>query len=239
LDRTEPLLNGFKLIRRDGFLRLGTDAVLLSAFVRADAGTHVCDLGCGAGAVSLLLAARHANIEIDGVELQPGAAALFAENIRLNGAEDRLRSICCDLRKYKRPDGVPYAVIVCNPPYNRIGSGKPAALSSARIERSGEAAELEDFTAAAARLGDTGSRFFAVMRADRTGELLCAMRGAGIEPKRLLPVYARAGRQALLILAEGRRGGRPGLIFEPALYLYDENGEETERLKAVYAGENL
>jgi tRNA1(Val) A37 N6-methylase TrmN6 len=65
------------------------------------------------------------------------------------------------------------------------------------------------------------------------------MNAAGITPKKLLPVYAREGVKASLILVEGRRGCGQGLAIEPPLYLYDSGGTESVRLKGVYSGEHL
>ena len=50
-------INGFVLAQKDGFLKLGTDAVLLSDFANIPARGRVCDLGCGIGAICVLIAA--------------------------------------------------------------------------------------------------------------------------------------------------------------------------------------
>ena len=57
-------INGFVMEQNEKYLKLGTDAMLLSEFARIKRNDKVCDLGCGAGAVSILLAARHENIKL-------------------------------------------------------------------------------------------------------------------------------------------------------------------------------
>jgi tRNA1Val (adenine37-N6)-methyltransferase len=64
------------------------------------------------------------------------------------------------------------------------------------------------------------------------------MSGAGLEPKRLREVCPRPGAAPSLILAEGLRGGKPGLVIEPPLTLRDEKGEESAEVRRIYRREN-
>ena len=57
-------INGFVMEQDKRYLKLGTDAMLLSEFAGVKARDTVCDLGCGTGAVSILLAARHEHITV-------------------------------------------------------------------------------------------------------------------------------------------------------------------------------
>ena len=70
-------------------------------------------------------------------------------------------------------------------------------------------------------------------RTERLTDTICAMRGAGIEPKRLRMVIQRAGRCPSLFLIEGRKGGRPGLNVMPDLII-EENGGWSEEMKSIY-----
>ena len=63
--------------------RAGIDPVLLAASVPARPGQSVLDLGCGAGAAALCLAARVGGLRLAGLERQ----ADYAELARANAAE--------------------------------------------------------------------------------------------------------------------------------------------------------
>ena len=69
---------------------------------------------------------------------------------------------------------------------------------------------------------------------ERLTDLLTALRTHGVEPKRLRPVVRRAGDAPSLLLAEGRRGGRPGLSIEAPLILEGADGAPTAELDAIY-----
>ena len=63
-----------------------TDAVFLAAFPHLVRKASVLELGCGTGAMSLLLANRGAE-QVLGVDLNPHVVELFQRSIRDNGME--------------------------------------------------------------------------------------------------------------------------------------------------------
>ena len=87
---------------------------------------------------------------------------------------------------------------------------------------------------AAAYLLRWGGSFCLVHKPERLTDLFCALRPAGLEPKRLRLVEARPGRAASLVLLEGRRGGKPGLTMEAPLVLQNPDGSPTAEVDAIY-----
>src|SRR5574343_1545621 len=75
--------------------RAATDPVLLAAACPATAGQSVLDLGCGAGAAALCLAARVPDLALAGLELQPEYADLARRNAARNGVAMQVE--CGDL----------------------------------------------------------------------------------------------------------------------------------------------
>ena len=115
---------GFRLIQRPGTFCLGTDSVLLTHFCAPKRRERIADLGCGNGAISLLLAAHHADCCVDGVEIQMEMADMARRSVALNGVQDRVRIHCADLRGAPELLGLGgHSLIVCNPPYEAAGSG--------------------------------------------------------------------------------------------------------------------
>ncbi|MEG2221124.1 MAG: methyltransferase [Oscillospiraceae bacterium] len=211
------------------------DTFLLGDFSRGKRGERVCDLGAGTGLLGLLLLAREPSLHVTGVELNPAAVPLAEETIRANGLSDRMTLLTADLRQL---DGVlpagTFDRVVCNPPYFQAGSGAAPSSGDRRLAREDAAATIDEVSHAAGRLLRFGGRLEVVFRPERLCDLLCALRTAAVEPKRLRFVQQRADTPPLLLLLEGRRGGRPGLSVEAPLLLENLDGTPSSALDAIY-----
>ncbi|MBQ3497077.1 MAG: methyltransferase [Oscillospiraceae bacterium] len=203
----------------DALFKPTTDAFVLAHFAAPRRGGCVCDLGCGTGLVGLLLLARCGTLRIVNVEVQARALALAEKTFRENGFEGRAEFFCGDLRDASLgvPCGCDY--IVANPPYFPTGSGARAKDDPRRTAREETACTLEELFAAARRILRWGGGMAVVHRPERLCDLFCAMREAGIEPKRMRFVHSDAAAAPSLVLVEGKRGAKPSVRVEPPLVL--------------------
>ena len=203
---------------------VSTDSMALADFCRIARGSRVLDLGCGCGLVSLLLLGSDPSLTVCGVELLPDAAQQARENAAQNDLREAHDAIA--------PGSFDCAV--SNPPYYPPRSGfvcQDAGLAAARSELHCSPDEL---CRAAARSLRWGGRFFLVPKPEWLADLICALRGAQLEPKRMQLVQHRASALPSLALLEARRGGKPGLACEPNLILYDEAGQPTAAYRRIY-----
>ena len=90
-----------KLIQNPNGLTFGTDAYLLSAFVRPKSRAVAVDLGSGTGIIPLLCLARDKAARFTAVEIQPSFCDLITRNAALNGMADRLTALHTDVRDIK------------------------------------------------------------------------------------------------------------------------------------------
>ena len=226
---------GYRFVWDDALFPPGTDTFLLSSLPRLKPGLRVCDLGSGTGLLGLLLLQRRRDLTVTGVEIRPEAAALLERAAAENGLSDRLTVRRGDLRDIRAllPAGQ-FDLVVCNPPYYAPGTGglpRSEALQNARVET---ACTLGDVCRAAGWLLRWGGVFCLVHKPERLADLLCALRAAALEPKRLRTVVRRAGEAPSLTLLEARRGGRPGLAWEAPLVLETAEGRPTAELDRIY-----
>ena len=110
--------------------------MLLADFVNIGARRRGIDLGCGSGILPLLLLTRSTALHMTGLEIVPEVASLAEENMRANALEARSDIVCGDIRRHRELfKAGSFDLIVANPPYFPVGSGKlspDAARAAAR-----------------------------------------------------------------------------------------------------------
>ncbi len=218
---------------RKGY-RFSVDALLLARFVHSGARDRVLELGAGSGVISIIVAALHNPREVVALEIDPTLAAMVRRSAELNGLGS-IRAIVADLRE-RRIYGIAansFDLVIANPPYRAIAAGRESPIPARRAARSEAEGTLEDFVAAAARYARHRGAVGFVFLAERSAELIAAMRARRLEPKRIRFVHPRAGRPATMILVEARKGGWIGVEVEPPLILYARERVYTDEAREI------
>jgi tRNA1Val (adenine37-N6)-methyltransferase len=96
-------------------MKVGTDGVLLGAWVTIESAKNILDIGTGTGLIALMLAQRSC-AQIDAIEIDAEAATQAAENANSSDWRERINIICTSLQEYSL-SGPGYDLIVTNPPY--------------------------------------------------------------------------------------------------------------------------
>jgi len=219
---------------RTGY-RFSLDAVLLAYFADPRSGDKVLDLGTGCGIIPLILAYRQPHIAIYGVEVQTELAELADSNVRENQLEDRITVFCTDM-KLLRPDMTagPVDLVVCNPPFRRQGSGRINPDAQRAVARHEIKANLGEIIQTSHRMLRTAGRLVLIYTAGRLTDILSRMRTDGIEPKFIRMIHSRQDTEAVLILIEGVKGGRPDLKIAPPLIIYDKKTDYTDEVESMF-----
>ena len=124
-ERLDDLVrDGMKLIQRPDQFCFSIDSVLLAHYPAIKAKDKICDLGTGTGVIALLMSALGGR-DITALEVNPVMADLAARNVKGNGKESVIHVVPCDYRKVNAyfPSGS-FSLVVVNPPYREVGSGK-------------------------------------------------------------------------------------------------------------------
>ncbi|HXW84659.1 MAG TPA: hypothetical protein VEJ86_09670, partial [Candidatus Binataceae bacterium] len=152
----------------------------------------------------------------------------IASNARLNDLAT-VRAICADLRARRIAELEPasFDLVVANPPYRALRSGRDVPERGRRLGRTETGAGLRDFVAAARRFVRNGGRVALVFTASRSAELIATLREYRLEPKRIRFVHPRASAPAASCLIEARADGGVEVTVEPPLWLHEGTGEYT------------
>lgn len=231
--RLEPIGYGKQIAVSDHHT-FGTDAVLLSNFARAGRSDRMADIGTGCGIIPFLMLRDGLLSDAVGVDISPEAVKLADMGARENGFEN-FRAVCSDLNdlKGKVPFGA-FDLVTCNPPYKADGAGLKSEDAVIRTARHETDCTLEDIVSVGARLLQTGGRLCMCHRPERAAELICLMSKHKAEPKRMRLVAQRKGKRPWLVLIEGKRSAKAGLIIEPTLYVEDESGNFSPEMIEIY-----
>lgn len=238
-ERVDDLqFKGLKIIQNATKFCFGTDAVLLSHFVRVGRGEQVVDLGTGTGIIPILLAGRSKARRIYGVEIQPDMAEMASRSVMLNNLGDRVEIIQGDLKECPRILGKSrFNLVVSNPPYKKLGSGMINRQDAMAASRHEILCTLEDVLRTAGSLLVSEGRFAMVHRTQRLMDILTGMRDLNLEPKRIRLIHPNMKKPPNLVLIEAVRNGKPDLKWEPPLFVYDLEGNFTPELKQIYRGD--
>ena len=244
---TEPILlpnehidevnDRIRLIQKKHALAFGTDAFLLSAFLRPAPRTHAVELGCGNAIISLLAMTRRRFSHVTALEIQKDMAELAARNVAINGLEDRIHVREFDVRTLT-PDelGGEVGAVFANPPYMRTNSGFSSPDEEKQIARHETEGGITEFADAAARCLKYGGLFYVVYRPDRLETLFSALKKAGLAPKRMVFVHDHPDASPSMLLLEAKKGAAEGLQLLPPLFLHDKAGEKalSHRAQSIY-----
>ena len=226
----ETLFNGFTLEIPPGGFPLSTDSMVLAHFIKLPRSAKILDLGSGCGTLGVLLCARDPACTVTGFELTEHAHWAAKENIRVNGLQSRMESICADLRQI--PEVLPqgsFSLCVSNPPYF---SGGPLSHRTPLARRE-DGCTLAELLKSAAWALKYGGDLYLVHRPERLGEIIALAAPFRLEAKRLGLLRHAEGQRPNLILLQLRKGGKPGLSWEE-ITLYDKSGIPTEEYRAIY-----
>lgn len=223
-----------RLLQDPQGLTFGTDAYLLSAYVKPRASTKAIDLGSGTGIIPLLCLARKKAASFTAVEIQSSFCSIIRQNAEENtstiGGKERLSVICSDVRELN-PSAVGGEVdlVTANPPYMAADSGARNETEEKYLARHEVCGTIYDFCAAAGRLLKHGGRFCCVFRPNRLGDLFDALRRSHLEPKRMTLVQATAAATPSMVLLEAVKYAAPSLLVTPPLCLWEADPKNPEK----------
>lgn len=224
------------IIQRTDMLNFSLDSVLLANFVSLVKGIEtIVDFGTGNAPIPLLLTKR-TDAQLVGVEIQPEVADMAIRTISINGLEDQIRVIHDDLKQMPTHfESGSVDVVVSNPPFFKYeptsNINKTEYLTIARHE---VMATLDDIVKNAAYLLNNNGYFAMVHRPDRMIDIIETFKKYKLEPKRMQLIYPKVGREAHMLLIEGRKNGRPGLRILPPFIVHEADGSYTPEVLAYF-----
>ncbi len=230
-------INNYKIIQNKKGFCFGIDSVILANFacdIKNNA--NVVDLGTGTGIIGFLLLAKKNIKKITGIEIQEEVADMANRSIELNNLKNKFNIINCDVKnilKYIPRDSCD--VVISNPPYKKINTGRKSCDEKNLISRHEVMADIFDFIKASKEILKDKGTLYLVHRPERLSDIMYALKTNKIEPKKIQFVYSKINsEEAKLVLIKAvKNGGQFSKVIAP-LYIYKENGEYTDDILKIY-----
>ena len=98
-------------------MKVGTDGVLLGAWVDISGTQQILDIGTGTGLIALMLAQRCPQAQIDAVDINEDACIQARENVERSPWFERIQVYHCSVQDYATTCSKRYDLLVSNPPF--------------------------------------------------------------------------------------------------------------------------
>ena len=209
-------------------MKIGTDGVLLGAWVDIADARSILDVGTGTGLVAIMCAQRNAQARVHGIDIVEVAATEAKQNMARTAWRDRLSAEHADLRNYI-PD-VRYDHIVSNPPFFLTTLQSPDAARA--MARHADTLPYADLVSAAERLLEPGGRLSVVLPT----ECAATFRRIAFERlwlSRITEVVTREGEAPKRTLMEFRLSDSPLMPRADSLTIQTKDGSYTEEYRRL------
>ncbi len=107
----------FEVFHDKTAMKVGTDGVLLGAWVSMDNATSVLDVGTGTGLIALMVAQRSCEVVVQAIEIDEDAAHQAMGNVEQSPFADRIEVEKISFQQFVERGGQKFDVIVSNPPF--------------------------------------------------------------------------------------------------------------------------
>jgi len=105
----------FEVLQEQSGMKIGTDGVLLGAWIDLNNAKHILDIGTGTGLLALMCAQRHKTALITAVEIEEKAVDEARYNFAKSPWAKRLEIIKTDFKQFMSNNK--FDIIISNPPF--------------------------------------------------------------------------------------------------------------------------
>jgi tRNA1Val (adenine37-N6)-methyltransferase len=159
----------FTIVQEQAAMKVGTDGVLLGAWVNVSFAKKILDVGTGTGLIALMLAQR-SDADITAIEIEKNAAEEASENIKHSPWKNRITIINAPFQEYAKKTKEQFDLIVSNPPFF-INSRKPSGINLA-IAKHNHLLSLAELASCSEKLLNPGGRLAVILPVVTTGNFI-------------------------------------------------------------------
>lgn len=210
-------------------MKVGTDGVLLGAWVGISSSKNILDIGTGTGLISFMLAQRlNYNCSIDAIDMEENAIIQVHENANRN-AISCIKIHLSSLQDYIKKSQTKYDLIVSNPPY--FTSSLQAPNYARTLARHNDSLSLKELIYLASNLLSETGRIAIIYPYSDKELILKYSELCGLYITRLTSVKGDASKSYKRVLVELSK--RKQSFQENELIIEESRNNYTEDFKAL------
>lgn len=223
-----------KIFQPSNGYRASTDAVILSALPeKIKNKDRILDIGSGTGAISLCLAHRlqQYDVQIHGFELQKDLTELSNLSAQANNFSHFLQYHNVDIRNNKLPEKAnSFQHVISNPPYSESDMKSPNKSKS--LAHNFTEFNLNNWIQFCLKMLAPFGYFYMINRAEALPQMLSSLQGKAGDIN-IIPLYSKEGQKAKRVLVSARKSSKAPATIQPAFIIHKKDGTYTTQAEQI------
>ena len=213
--------------------RYSIEPFLLADYVQLLPSQKVLDIGTGCGIIPLLMVFREPTLKVTGIEIQNAAADNAEQNVTNNKMD--IKIVQDDFLQWaQRLEFEQFDLIVSNPPYRKINSGRTNSESGKAIARHEIKLNLLSMLDKARPILKKGGHITLVYPSIRLQETLSELESRELFPSRIRFIHGNQSAEAKIFLVDAIKEKKNDLIVDSPLYVYNKDGSYSKEMQDIY-----
>lgn len=206
-------------------MKVGTDGVLLGAWADVAHASIGLDVGAGTGLISLMMAQRNSDIEIDAIDIDQDAVNQARDNVSESPFASRINCINSTFQSYQVLTDKKYDVIVSNPPFFTGSMKSPSHERT--LARHNDTLPILDLIGISSVLLSDNGRLSLIYPYEFKEELVDVAKQNLLHPTHITNVYSTPFSFPKRVLIEFSKASLPAkennLIIEKERHVYSDD----------------
>ncbi len=175
-------------IEQDGCAqKVGTDSMVLGAYVNHENPKTILDIGTGNGVLALMMAQKFERALISGVEIQQECAEVAQSNFKNSQFKDRLKIVNADINHFEVSEK--FDLIVSNPPF--FENAMPSSNKERTIARHQSSLRLSDLIFLAGNKLNLNGAIWMIVPKESSPQLIDKSVECGLKLFRTISVFGK------------------------------------------------
>jgi len=214
----------FAIDQSGAAMKVGTDGMLLGAWVKPGNAETILDIGTGTGLLALMLAQKSL-YQIDAIEIDESAFSQAKENFENSPWKNRLNPIRSSLQSFSENNQKKYGLVISNPPFFEIAKedkgNNPIKMNKTRaIARATDSLPLEELAKCSAKLLSLEGKLYVILPIQSTVNFIFFASNYNLHLHEILSIKSRKDTKIIRVIM-GFGFDKPIQVIENEFIIYN------------------